>query len=312
MDAQWIEMLITATPDRLYDFTDYLTVSGYESLEILDGDEWTVRAAGLPPELMDDDVRLGFKDLCAVRLYFPDTAAGREDAAMCRALVTAYDPALTVETLVKGEDGWLDNWKRYYQPTPVGKRLLIQPEWLPLVNPESRVVYLNDPGVCFGTGTHATTRLCLALLEESVLGGETLLDIGCGSGILAVCGLLLGAERAAAVDIDPLAVGITRKNAARNGIGEDRLDLHCLNICDEPLPCSFDVITANLTADVIRAVLPTLPGLLNPGGRVILSGILEDRAEATAADAAAYGFAANAIRREDGWAAILATKEATA
>jgi len=304
---KWIELSVdTATAAALYGLADHMTCSGFESLEIQDGEEWAERSAGLSPELMDDDVREGFVGLRRVKLYFPDTPAGREDAALCRACVAAFDPALAVTVEFRGEDGWFDNWKRYYLPTPVGKRLLIQPEWLPVDNPEGCVVYLSNPGVCFGTGTHATTRLCLSFLEKAVQGGETLLDIGCGSGILAVCGLLLGAERAAAVDIDPLAVDVTLANATRNGITEGRLRTHCLDVCRDGLPgAPYDLVTANLTADVIRAILPSLPGLVEPGGRVIFSGILDTRAAEVAGHIQAAGFVVMETKEEDGWAALL-------
>ena len=307
MDTRWIELTIdTKTTDALYGLADHLTVSGFESLEIQDGEEWADRSAGLAPELMDDDVREGFGGLCRIKLYFPDTPAGRDDAALCRSCASAFDPALAVTQDSRGEDGWLDNWKQYYQPTPVGSRLLIQPEWLPVENPGRRIVYLNNPGVCFGTGTHATTRLCLALMEGIVRGGETLLDIGCGSGILAVCGLLLGAESADAADIDPLAVDVTLANAARNGITEGRLRTHCLDVCRDGLPgAPYDLVTANLTADVIRAILPSLPGLVEPGGRVIFSGILDTRAAEVAGHIQAAGFVVMETKEEDGWAALL-------
>jgi ribosomal protein L11 methyltransferase len=307
MNTRWLELTIHATTTAtLYSLADHLMGSGYESLEIQDGEEWTEHSAGLPPELMDDDVREGFAGLCRVKLYFPDTPPGREDAALCRVCIAAYSPALAVTEESRGEEGWLDNWKQYYLPTPIGKRLLVQPEWLPVENPENRTVYLSNPGVCFGTGTHATTRLCLALLEETVRGGESLLDIGCGSGILAVCGLLLGAESAAAVDVDPLAVDITRENAARNGIGPERLRAYCLDVCKKPIPGTpYDLITANLTTDIIRVVLPFLPGLLIPGGRVVFSGILGSRVEEIARDIAAAGFTVTGKREEDGWSAML-------
>ena len=220
-------------------------------------------------------------------------------------------------TLADMEDAdWENNWKQYYQPLEIGERLLVVPEWLrdtPEVREKlagGRVPLLLDPGLTFGTGGHATTRLCLEALEKTVRGGERVLDLGCGSGILSIAAVKLGAASAAAVDIDDKCRRVARENAALNGIGEDVYDIRIGDILrDEDLRTAigggYQVVLANIVADVIIGLAPTVRGLLAEGGVFLCSGIIDTRAEEAAAALRQNGLEILETRSDNGWFSYL-------
>ena len=177
------------------------------------------------------------------------------------------------------EEDWAENWKKFFHPVKIGKRVLIRPEWESCDNPEGRVVLLIDPGMSFGTGTHETTKLCIEALDEHIKDGAAVLDIGCGSGILSVAALLLGAASAVGVDIDSNAVETAYKNAKLNGLSKERFGAYTGDILtDEACALSFkqeiDVVIANIVADVIIPLCGLVPGFLNKDGIFISSGII--------------------------------------
>ncbi len=178
---------------------------------------------------------------------------------------------------------WVRSWMDSYQPIAIGERLWICPSWLQPPQPQA-VNLLLDPGQAFGTGTHPTTAMCLRWLEQSDLEDQRLIDYGCGSGILAIAGLLLGAAHAVATDIDPVALAAARTNAEQNGLDSDRLQL-CLPSQLSP-DCQADIVLANILAGPLASLAPELTRLTRPRGRLVLSGILQHQA---AEVMAAYG-----------------------
>lgn len=209
---------------------------------------------------------------------------------------------------------WSETWKQHYRPIPIGRRMVVVPAWLPSPDPD-RVAIRIDPGMAFGTGTHPTTQLCLRVVEEMAAfkphsDAITMIDLGCGSGILAIAALKLGAHSALGVDIDPLAIEAARQNAALNGVAEQlKLELGSL---DEILNGKFglrqaDLVFANILAPVLVRLLDEgLGEIVLPGGRLVLSGVLAEQAGEVEAALDRNGLALVESLRFDDWIALVA------
>lgn len=204
----------------------------------------------------------------------------------------------------KDDSSWLNRWREFYHPERVGRRLLVKPTWEPAEPAEGLLVIEMDPGMAFGCGTHPTTRMCLCLLEDVIRGGETVLDVGTGSGILSIAAVKLGAASVTAVDSDAVAVRVARENAAVNGLA-DRVQIregHLLDGVQSPV----DIIVANIVADVILMLLPQAVPLLNPGGKLIASGIIAGRKEELAGAMGSHGLKLIQTVTAGEWTAFLA------
>ena len=204
---------------------------------------------------------------------------------------------------VRDED-WESNWKQYYRPMEVGEKLLILPEWEPAPEGGDRAPLRLDPGLIFGTGAHPSTRMCLEAMEDLAPNAEKVLDLGCGSGILAIAALLLGARTALGSDIDEAAPRIAGENAALNGV-ESRLTVLAGDCtADEDLREAiggrdYDLIFLNIVADVILQLLPDIPRWLRPGGTLLLSGVIDGREGEVAAALEKQGFSFERRRMGD-------------
>ena len=207
----------------------------------------------------------------------------------------------------RAED-WQNNWKQYVKPLPIGKRLLIRPLWEQETDPQGRKVLNIEPGLAFGTGSHPTTKLCLETLEDYIKSDSTVLDIGCGSGILSIASLLLGAKSAFGVDIDELAVKTARKNAVENGIGEDRFTVVQGDLSDK-VSGKFSIIVANIVADIIIKFNSEVGAFLEDGGIYITGGIIEARENDVTESFRENGFEILERRENNGWL-VFALKKA--
>jgi ribosomal protein L11 methyltransferase len=215
-------------------------------------------------------------DRMVVKTYIQahDTALQRQIEEALWHLGQLY-PIPEPQSRVLAEADWAEAWKTYYTVLHVGRRTVIVPRWLSYAPREGEVVVTLDPGMAFGTGTHPTTRLCLALLEETIVPGMRVLDLGTGSGILAIAAAKQGAKSVLALDLDRAAVDIARENAAANGVGDlVRVEAGSL----DEAKGQYDLILVNILTEVICAFLDQgLADLLQPGGVVIASGIIDDR-----------------------------------
>lgn len=243
----------------------------------------------------------GFARLGEVRIALQQLKA---EAADCGTLL------MTMDNLQEAD--WENNWKQFYKPMEIGERLLVIPQWEqddPKVRKAleaGRVPLILEPGLTFGTGSHATTRLCLTALERAVKGGERVLDLGCGSGILSIAALGLGAASALAVDIDDKCLDVAYENAAMNGIGRDTYTVRVGDVLGDgalraEIGGGYDVVLANIVADVIIGLAPVVRSLLAENGMFLCSGIIDERAEEVAEQLRRAGLEIVETRSAEGW-----------
>lgn len=204
-------------------------------------------------------------------------------------------------------EDWVNNWKQYFHPMPVGEKLLIRPEWEDEYDPQCRKVLNIEPGLAFGTGSHPTTKLCLETLEKYVKSGDKVLDIGCGSGILSIACLLLGAESAFGVDIDSLAVKTAVQNAEKNGFDSDRFTAVQGNLSDK-VKGKYNIVVANIVADIIMEFNKSVGDFLEDSGVYITGGIIDTREDEVLCSFAANGFEVIERFEEKGWLVFVLKK----
>ncbi len=272
-------------------------------------------------DYIDDDL-MGLADCdTSVTFYLPDDAQGAEQLSGVRSLLdmlkngenAAMFGSLAISCSNVREEDWANNWKQYFKPLNIGKNLLIKPSWEDAPAGNERVILEIDPASSFGTGQHHTTRLCLELAESVLQENDRVLDLGCGSGILSIGTLLLGAKEATAVDIVENSVRTAVENAEKNGIGADRYTAYCGDIISdtalrEKLGNGYDLICANIVADVLIAMSGLFGGFLKEDGCLIVSGIIIERADEVLDVLEQAGFEKLDVREKEGWAAALLRK----
>ena len=217
---------------------------------------------------------------------------------------------LTLKMNRVAEEDWADNWKQYFKPLTVGDKLLIKPSWEEVPDAGGRVILEIDPASSFGTGAHHTTQLCLTELERLQTARATVLDMGCGSGILGIAAVLLGASRVTMVDIDENAVKTAGENAGKNGISSDKVQLLSGDVTGDAalakqIGGGYDIVLANIVADVILGMRRELFAALRPGGTLVVSGILEERADEVAKGLEACGLCPCRKASQGGWSALV-------
>ena len=222
--------------------------------------------------------------------------------------------SLETELSVTDEKDWENNWKQYFHPLPIGEKFLVVPSW-EKEEGKGRIVIEIDPASSFGTGRHETTALCLEALEKLSAEGANVLDMGCGSGILGIGAALLGCSHVDAVDIDMVATRIAEENAEKNGVSKETMAVYCGNVLsDESLWSYFadkkyDIILANIVADIISDMLPLFDSCLNENGRMVCSGIISPRKEFVLDALEANGFEVEELKEKNDWVAIVCRKK---
>lgn len=257
-------------------------------------------------DLIDEELLKKDRSKAFVHVYISPEENPAEAIAFLSERYNAEGIAHEISTASCAEEDWINNWKKYFKPIPVGEKLLIRPIWEQEYDPQGRAVLNLEPGIAFGTGTHETTRLCLELLEKYVRPGCRLLDVGCGSGILSVAGLLLGAQSAVGVDIDELAVKTAVQNAELNGVA-DRFTGICGNLTDK-VSGTFDVVAANIVADIIIELTASIEQFMRPDTVYLMSGIIDTR-EQDVLSVVEKKFDILDRREEKGWIALAAKQK---
>lgn len=310
-EIKWLEVAVSTTPDRLDGVCAKLAAAGMDSLVIEDEQEFLTFLEQNRQcwDYVDQELLDRMKGVTRVKFYVTDDEDGR---AQLDRYTRGLEEEYTATPLA--DNDWAYSWQKYYKPLEIGTRLYVVPQWLreePV--PRGRVPFYLNPGLTFGTGSHASTQLCLEGVEEHTVPGRDVLDLGCGSGILSIAALCLGAKSAIAVDIDPKAVGVAYENAALNGIGEDRYTVRAGNVLsDRSLAAElarkrYHLVLANIVADVIIPLAPQVPGLLEEDGVFLCSGIIDTRAREVEEALKRAGLTVTRKREKNGWAALEAS-----
>ena len=258
-------------------------------------------------DLIDEELLGRDRTVAKVHLYLSPEQNPAETLAFLDARYEAAGVTYTLASGTVSEQDWANNWKQYFKPLPVGERLLICPTWEAVPDAEGRHVLSSDPGMAFGTGGHDTTRLVLEAVEKHLRPEDSVLDIGCGSGILSIASLLLGAHNAVGVDIDPTAVRTAVENGALNGMEAPRYVIREGDLAKE-VSGTYRVVLANIVADAIIALSPAVPQFLAEDGVYIVSGIIDVREAEVAAALADAGFTVTERYTSAGWVCLVAKR----
>lgn len=321
---EWLEVHIDTNHAGLEPLEIFLSANGVDGVVIDDEQDFQSFLENNHQywDYVDEDLEASMKGKSRITFYLPADGDGFDQLAHLRTALQGFKDAhagkygtllMTLENLKDAD--WENNWKQYYKPMEIGERLLVIPEW-EQENVKGQAKYAGkvplilEPGLTFGTGSHATTRLCLTALEKHVRGGETVLDLGCGSGILSIAALLLGADHAVACDIDEKCMDVAYENAALNGVGRDRYTVRWGDVVTDQalrqeLGGPYDVVVANIVADVIKALASTVRPLVKEGGIFLCSGIIDDRAEEVAQCLRDNGWTIAETRSSEGWFSYL-------
>ena len=310
---KWLEVHIDTNHAGLEAVEAFLSAQGIDNVVIDDETEFHDFLENNHQywDYVDEELMAAEAGKSRVTFYLPADEDGMARLGAVRIALQAFREENTgfgslLMTLNDLEDAdWENNWKQYYKPMEIGERLLVIPEW-ESADAGDRVPLILNPGLTFGTGSHATTRLCLTELEQRIHGGERVLDLGCGSGILSIAALKLGAASAFACDIDEKCETVAYENAALNGVGRDVYTVRTGDILSDKalqseIGTGYDVVLANIVADVIIALAPAVRPLLAPDGVFLCSGIIDDRAEEVADKLHAAGLTILETRSAEGW-----------
>ena len=308
MADKWLEVAVNTDAAHLDEVCAKLTAAGMDGLVIEEEGEFLRFLENNRQywDYVDQELLDRMKGVARVKFYVTDDDLGRRQLA-------DYTDGLGFEYTVTPllEDDWAYSWQKYYQPLEIGTRLYVVPEWMrdqPV--PGGRVPLYLNPGLTFGTGSHASTQLCLEGVEAHTVPGASVLDLGCGSGILSIAALVLGADSAVAVDIDPKAVDVAYENATLNGVGRDRYTVRAGDVLGDAALLAelgrkrYDLVLANIVADVIIPLSAHVPGLLAREGIFLCSGIIDARAHEVEAALRQNGLTVVKKREKNGWVAL--------
>lgn len=301
---EWTKLSATGRTEDLSQITAVMSMLD-NGLMIEDYSD--VSLDGVYGDLIDESILNADREHVCVSLFVPAEKSLAEHIAFLRERFAALSLDVTLSTEGMREEDWAEAWKEYYHPIKLG-RVTVVPAWQSYDAAEGERIIRMDPGMAFGTGTHETTRLVMMMMQDVIRGGERVLDLGCGSGILSLCASKLGATFCAAYDIDPMAVRVAADNIREDGADNIVCGVSDLLRSVDTSGGKYDFVLANIVADVILRLLPDVGAYMADGGRMILSGIICPRAEEVRAAAREAGFTILEEREENDWLAILVQK----
>lgn len=293
----WIQAVVDITADQSAEIEDLLMAIGAQAVTMRDGANQPIYEPPLGTTPLWDNVNLW-------ALFDAEQPVDTQMKQLASIYQAEYDkpfPAYKLE-LVEDKD-WIREWMDTFKPMPFGKRLWICPSWLEPTDP-SAVNLKLDPGLAFGTGTHPTTSLCLKWLDGQDVSNKTVVDFGCGSGILGIAAMILGAKHLVGIDIDPQAILASHENTERNNVSMDKVEFY---LPEDAPEYQANMVLANILAGPLVELKDAILSYLLPGGQLVLSGILASQAQEVA-DAYAQSCTIDLIEEEDGWVRIDATK----
>ena len=316
----WIKAVIYTTSEGIEPVSGRLYALGITGIEIEDEQDFKDFLENNKQywDYVDDELVRQKEGETKVSAYVSDNPSGYEILAAIKSSMSELKSLdtdnkfgrLDIDCSTLNEEDWANNWKKYFHPLEIGEKILIKPEWEEIKEPADRIVFNVNPGMTFGTGSHYTTQLCIENLEKYIKPNSKMLDLGCGSGILSIISLMLGAQSATAVDIDPNAVDIAYENASRNSVDKSNYHVYAGNILtDETLQNKidgkYDVVAANIVADVIIGLTPIVRNYMTDNGIFITSGIIEDRIEDVKSALLENGFEIIDVAQRKDWASIV-------
>ena len=257
-------------------------------------------------DLIDEELVNKDRTKSIIHLYIADSDNAVEVLSFLKERMTACGIDFNLGSETVDDNDWNENWKKYFKAFEIGEKLAVCPSWEEYNNKDNRIVISLDPGAAFGTGTHATTSLCLEILENKICEEHSVLDVGTGSGILAIASMLLGAKSAIGVDIDALSVETANENARRNNV-EQGTEFIVGNLADK-ISGKYDVVCANIVADVIIRLFDNIGNFMKDDGVLIISGIIDIRAEEVERSAIEHGFKIIENHTREEWHAYVLTK----
>ena len=302
---EWIQIKVTVSLDKLDDTVAVMNmVSNYLQIE----DYSDIDLKTCYGDLIDESILNADKTVASVLVYLSADGGVADTLTFLKGRFA--DLSIDANVTVSGvnEEDWANSWKEYYKPIKIGEKIVIVPAWEKYTQQEGEIIVRMDPGMAFGTGTHETTRLVIKLLEKYIKNGMRVADVGCGSGILAICASKLGAAECKAYDIDPVAVKVANENIKDSGLTNVSCEVSdLLRQVDKSQP--YDVICANIVADIIIRMMPDVGALMNENSVILASGIIVERSQDVISAFDEHGFKVAERIDENGWCALAVMKK---
>ena len=310
MSTNWTEICVKTTTEASDIVAQAMFEAGAGGAVITDKADFDLAQDGTEWDYVDvEELTKDMDDEVLVKAYLPEGALLRDRITLIRELLNEWSKnggldwgslEMTLNNI--NEEDWAENWKQYYKPMKLCEGVVIKPSWESYTPAEGETVIEMDPGMAFGTGTHETTRLCAQLIRKYTKKGDTAVDVGCGTGILAMAASICGAEKVVAIDLDPNAVSVAEKNVKNNGMA-GVIETKCANLLDTT-DIKADVLVANIIADVIIFLSKSAAAYIKDGGVMIASGIINDRADEVQAAFIENGFTVLDRLSEGEWSAF--------